>query len=111
MDKATFEAAAPFIDELADLTDDMLTSTELARMREALTQLGKTLGERYSVSLSVIVDVCDRDKERCLPLLNNHWFFGEPWSLDGSGAPTPAVLADDAVRKTGSSGICARSIE
>jgi hypothetical protein len=31
---------------------------------------------------------------------DNHWFFGEPWSLDGSDTPTPAVLADDCIRKT-----------
>ncbi len=30
---------------------------------------------------------------------DNHWFFGEEWSLDDSGEPTPAVLADDNVRQ------------
>lgn len=29
---------------------------------------------------------------------DNHWFFGEPWSLDGGPTPTPAVLADDDVK-------------
>ena len=32
---------------------------------------------------------------------DNHWFFGEEWSLEGKGCPiTPAVLADDGIRKT-----------
>lgn len=31
---------------------------------------------------------------------DNHWFNGEEWSLDGSDEPTPAVLADDAIRQT-----------
>lgn len=30
---------------------------------------------------------------------DNHWFFGEPWPLDGSDEPTPAMLADDKVRQ------------
>ncbi|MAV37337.1 MAG: hypothetical protein CMJ59_17995 [Planctomycetaceae bacterium] len=29
---------------------------------------------------------------------DNHWFYGEPWALDRSVEPTPAVLADDEVR-------------
>jgi hypothetical protein len=29
---------------------------------------------------------------------DNHWFFGEEHSLDESGIPTPAVLADDRIR-------------
>jgi hypothetical protein len=89
MDKSTFEAADPFIDELGGLIDEMLTSNELARMREALTQLGETLGERYSASLSVIVDVYDRDKERCLPLLNTGLSTsdgGEPYRTFGDSS-------------------------
>ena len=31
---------------------------------------------------------------------DNHWFFGEEWSLDGSNEPTPAVLATDNIRQT-----------
>ncbi len=30
---------------------------------------------------------------------DNHWFFDEKWSLDGSDEPTPAVLADDNIRQ------------
>ena len=95
MDKSTFEAADPFIDELADLSDEMLTSNELARMREALTQLGKTLGERYSVSLSVIVDVYDRDEERNLPLLNRGLSTsegGEPYRTFGDSSPERYIV-------------------
>jgi hypothetical protein len=32
---------------------------------------------------------------------DNHWFFGEEWSLEGEGHPiTPAVLADDTICQT-----------
>ena len=31
---------------------------------------------------------------------DNHWFFGEEWSLDDSDEPTPAVLANDNIRQT-----------
>jgi hypothetical protein len=30
---------------------------------------------------------------------DNHWFFGEEWSLDEAPEPTPAVLADDTIRQ------------
>ena len=30
---------------------------------------------------------------------DNHWFFGEPWSLDGTEEVTPAVLADEQIRQ------------
>ena len=30
---------------------------------------------------------------------DNHWFFGEKWSLDNSDEPTPAILADDNMRQ------------
>jgi len=30
---------------------------------------------------------------------DNHWFFGEEWSLDDSNQPTPAKLADGSIRK------------
>jgi hypothetical protein len=33
------------------------------------------------------------------PKLDNHWFFGEPWSLDGTDEITPAKIADDGIRK------------
>jgi hypothetical protein len=29
---------------------------------------------------------------------DNHWFFGEEFSLDGSDEPTPAVIADEMIR-------------
>jgi hypothetical protein len=70
MDKAMFEAVDPLIDEIAELTDAVLRSMELVRVREALVRVATTLGNRYSVNFSVIVDVYDQDKERCLPLLN-----------------------------------------
>lgn len=31
---------------------------------------------------------------------DNHWFFGEEWSLDDSDAPTPAVLANESTRQS-----------
>lgn len=30
---------------------------------------------------------------------DNHWFFGEPWSLDGTDEITAAVLADEQIRR------------
>ena len=95
MDRSTFEAADPLVDEIAELTDKVLTSGELARLREALTRLGATVGDRYTVNLSVVVDVFDRDKERCLPLLNTGLSTSEgkePYRTYGDSSPQRYVV-------------------
>ena len=70
MDPATFEAADPLVDKVADLVNSALVSDQLANLRQALDELGKAVGPRYSANLSVIVDLFDRERERALPLLN-----------------------------------------
>jgi hypothetical protein len=59
MDKSTFEMVDPLIDEIAECTDQVLDSPELAQLRTLLTKLKKKLGDRYLVSLGVTVDVFD----------------------------------------------------
>ena len=63
MDKSTFETVDPLIDEIAELTDKVLASDELARLRKALTRLGATLDEQYAVNLSVVVDISDHSDD------------------------------------------------
>jgi hypothetical protein len=70
MDQSAYEAADPVIDEIADLVDQTLTSDQLIELRRTVAKLSKVLGNRYSASLSVVVEVFDREQERCLPLLN-----------------------------------------
>src|SRR5438874_1848832 len=64
MDQDLFNAADRHIDEISELLDAALLSPELQKLREAIAALGKRLGERYSVTLSGLVEVFDRQKER-----------------------------------------------
>lgn len=68
MDQSTFRTAASHLDELADSVDAVLASAALKKLRDQLAELGKALGQRYSVSLDMVVQVFDRDKERGMPL-------------------------------------------
>lgn len=70
MDPVTFSAADPLVDKIADIVDSVLLSDQLASLRQALEELGKAVGPRYSANLTVIVDVFDRERKKALPLLN-----------------------------------------
>ena len=70
MDAATFDAADPLVDKIADIVDSALLSDQLAKLRQVLEELGKAVGPRYSANLSVIVDVFDRENGKAMPLLN-----------------------------------------
>jgi hypothetical protein len=70
MDQNQFEAADRHVDDIAELLDRALRSAELGKLREALAALGEGLGEGFSVTLSCVVEVFDRGRERTLPLLN-----------------------------------------
>jgi hypothetical protein len=70
MDQSTFDAVDPLLEDIADIVDATLTSDQLSALRNILAQLSKTIGERYSVSLNVIVEIFDRERVAALPLLN-----------------------------------------
>jgi hypothetical protein len=69
MDRATFEAADPILDEIAEVANKLLESPAAGNLRDLLAKLNKTLGSRYLVGLHLDVDVFDTERERCLPLL------------------------------------------
>ncbi len=69
MDPSDFEAAESHLDDLAESIDAALQSPELETLRAQLAGFSETLGQRYGVSLHVIVEVYDNDKDRGLPLL------------------------------------------
>jgi len=70
MDKSSFESADPIIDQLAELIDQTLESDQLTAIRQALVQLSNAVGSRYSVNLSVVIDVFDPERRHPLPLLS-----------------------------------------
>ena len=76
-----------FVGDLTDRGPDSPTVVELVRQLVDAGQAQCVLG---SHELNLLLG--DRKHD-------NHWFFGEPWSLAGKEhPPTPAVLAIDAVR-------------
>lgn len=82
MDQSAFEAAEPILDELAEIVDHTLTSDQQLELRRALAKLSNALGDRYSLSLSVVVEVFDREHGRTLSLLNTGFATsegGEPY--------------------------------
>jgi len=70
MDEFTFDSADHLIEEIAVLVDQVLTSDQLGALRDRLSQLNKAIGDRYSVSFSVTLEISDRDRAAALPVLN-----------------------------------------
>lgn len=87
MDRDTFEKVDPLLDKLAESTERLLNSSEISELRGLLTKLGKILGERYTASLSLTVDVFDRVRERSLPVLQT--------GLTGFDQDEPYRFTDD----------------
>jgi hypothetical protein len=87
MEPGAFGATEPHLDQVADCLDAALRSPDLSGVRDALAALGKSLGERYSVTLTCLVEVFDREQERSLPLLTT--------GLSTSGGADPFVVSGD----------------
>ena len=75
---------------LGDLTDRGPDSPAVIDFVKGLVDTGNAQCVLGNHDLNILLD--HRKYE-------NHWFFGEASSLDGSGEPTPAVLADDTIRQ------------
>jgi hypothetical protein len=90
MDRSSFEAANPIIDQMADLIDRTLESAQLAALHQALARLSEALGPRYSVSLNASVEVFDRERSHPLPLLQTGLSTSEgatPYRTWGDSTP------------------------
>jgi hypothetical protein len=95
MDPTEFAAAEPHIEQIAELLDAALKSPELHKLPETLAALGKSLGERYSVTLSCLIEVSNDDGERTLPLLNTGLSTSggaEPFRVSGDSTPHRYVM-------------------
>jgi hypothetical protein len=60
MNRSSYESSDPIIDQLAELIDETLEADRSSAIRQALVQLSNAVGSRYSVNLSVIIDVFDQ---------------------------------------------------
>jgi Calcineurin-like phosphoesterase len=75
---------------VGDLTDRGPDSPAVFELVKSLVDSGRAQCVLGNHDLNILLGEHKHDK---------HWFFGEPWSLDYSDDPTPAVLADDALRQ------------
>ena len=95
MNPSQFEAANPYLDAIGDRLDQVLMSPELHQVREALAALSKRVGERYGVTLTCLVEVFDRERERTLPLLSTGLSTSdgaEPYAFAGDSTPQRYVV-------------------
>lgn len=94
MDPATFDAIQPLLDKINDLVEKQLHSDEL---RCLVAELGNLMGKGRIVSVSIIVDVFDEDRECSLPLLNTGLSVlpgKEPFRIWGDSTPQRYVVED-----------------
>jgi hypothetical protein len=62
MDRSTFEAADPVVDEIAEKLDELLNSDHFAAVRLLLARPGEKVGPRYSANLNLARSVTSADK-------------------------------------------------
>jgi hypothetical protein len=75
---------------VGDLTDRGPDSPSVVDLVKSLVDSGRAQCVLGNHDLNILLG--DRKHD-------NHWFYGEEWALDGSDAPTPAILADDKTRQ------------
>jgi hypothetical protein len=75
---------------VGDLTDRGPDSPAVIDLVQRLVEAGRAQCILGNHDLNILLG--DRKHD-------NHWFFGEKWSLDNSDEPTPAILADDNMRQ------------
>jgi hypothetical protein len=82
MDKNTFDAADPIIDDIADATTVLFNDASAKELRNLLTKLQEAVGSQFLLNLTLNVDIFDEEDGRCLPLLQtglSGFGIGEPF--------------------------------
>lgn len=95
MDRSSFESADPIIDQLAEMVDQALDSDQFETIQQALSRLSEAVGSRYSVNLTVSVDVFDSKRSNPLPLLMTGLSTSEgkpPYRMWGDSSPQKYVV-------------------
>jgi ribosomal protein L37E len=95
MDPTAFETADKYTDDIAEVVGEILRSSESEKFRNLLTEMQKAMGNRYSVTLNVRIEVFDRQKERNLPLLSmglSAMEGKEPFPVSGDSSPHRYVV-------------------
>ncbi len=87
MDPAVFASVEPLLDKISKIANQQLGGAEIQRV---LSEFGKILGKRSTVSINLTVDVFDQEHERSLPFLNTGLAAsegGEPYRTRGDSSP------------------------
>lgn len=88
----TFNAIQPLLDNIAELAEKQFSNDEL---RSLVAKFANVIGNRKVVSVSLVVDVLDEDKETSIPLLTTGLsaFHGkEPFRSWGDSSPQRYVV-------------------
>jgi hypothetical protein len=94
MDPEAFNAVQPLLDQIAERADEQFNTDEI---RNLVAEFAAIIGKRKVVSVSVVVDVLDEDKETSIPLLTTGLtaFHGkEPFRSWGDSSPQRYVVED-----------------
>jgi len=95
MDKASFEAADPIMDQIAEMVDRVLDSSQFEGIRRVLTQLSEAIGHTSSVNLNVNIEVFDPRRPHALPLLTSGFSTSAgqfPYRTWGDSTPQKYVV-------------------
>lgn len=98
MDKATFEIADPILDQIDGAITELLESAATEKLRNLFTELDKALGSHGVASLAVNVEVFDREKEHCLPLLQtgmSGFDDDKPYQVWGDSVPQRYIVGGE----------------
>jgi hypothetical protein len=90
----SFQAIQPLLDKIAELADKQFNTEEL---RGLIAEFAHLCGKRKVVSVSMVVDVMDEDKETSIPLLTTGLsaFHGKvPFRTWGDSSPQRYVVED-----------------
>ena len=69
MDREKFETIDPMLDQLADVLDDETNEKPWLAIKQRLAEISALLGEEYSVTLEVKLQVHEFKREQSLPLV------------------------------------------
>lgn len=69
MEKHEFEQVDPLVDDIAEEVDGLIEGDALANIKTKLAEISRILGEPYSVTLDINLEVFDCDRKMSLPLL------------------------------------------
>ncbi len=100
MERHKFEQVDPLLDKLAESVDELLEGEQLASLKRQVAEISSLLGEQYSVTLEINLQVFDPNREQSLPLLQAGFSTtngAEPHPCWGDSSPHRYVVDGELV--------------